>query len=128
MSVVSRTFLSILGKFSSVIPRTITILPLVSSSSSPFIRFLETVLRDPTISITFTFMFLSFYSYLAKSTFILSHSLSLWSPQTRQLYSFWVFHTSVWYLLKVLDIYILMVSLNCTVCFYAFLEISERFQ
>ena len=68
---VSRTLLSILDDLNNVVVRMVFTHPLIFTSSSPSIDPLVTVPRAPlTIGITVTFMFNSFFSSLARSTYL----------------------------------------------------------
>ena len=86
-SQVSRTFLSILADLNNTVVRKVSTRPLISKSSSPCINPLMTVLSIPiTIGITLTVMFHSFFSSLARSSYLsffsFSFSLTLWSTGT----------------------------------------------
>ena len=84
---VSRTLLSILAYLNNAIVWIISIRPPTSKSFSPFSNPLITVPNAPiTIGIIVTFMFHSFFNYLARSRYLslFSHSFSfiLWSAGT----------------------------------------------
>ena len=84
---VSRTLLSILAVLNSFAVWMVPTHPTNSKSSTPFNNPLVTVPKAPiTISIIVTFMFHSFFNYLARSRYIsffsLSFSFILWSTGT----------------------------------------------
>ena len=84
---VSRTLLSILTIFNNVVVWMVSTWPPTSKSSRPFNKPLVTVPKAPiTIGIIVTFIFHSFFNYLARSTYLslFSHSFSfiLWSAGT----------------------------------------------
>ena len=77
---VSRTFFCILFDFRSAVVWQIKILPLISTLSSLFYRFLKTIsMALTTISITVTVMLYNIFSSLARSEYLLIFSLSLLS-------------------------------------------------
>ena len=87
---VSRTLLSILAVFNNAVVWMVTTRPPTSKSPRPFNNPLVTVPKAPmTIGITVTFMFHSFFNFLATSRylFLFSHPLSfiLWSARTAKL-------------------------------------------
>ena len=76
-SLVFETLLIILADLNNVVVQMIFILPLISCSPSLFSRPLRTIPNAPTtIGITVTFIFLSFFSFLAKSKYLLIVSFS----------------------------------------------------
>ena len=84
---VSRTLLGILADLNNVVVWMVSTLPCISKSSSHFINPLVTAPRAPiTIGINVTFMFHSFFNYLARSRYLsffsLSFSFTLWSAGT----------------------------------------------
>ena len=84
---VSRTLLSILAVFNNAVVWMVSTRPPTSKSSRPFNNPLVTVPKAPiTIGIIVTFMFHSFFNYLAWSMYLsfFSHSFSfiLWSAWT----------------------------------------------
>ena len=84
---VPRTILSILAVFNSAVVWMVSTRPLTSKSSRPFNNPLVTVPKAPiTIGIIVTFMFHSFFNFLARSKYLslFSHSFSfiLWSAGT----------------------------------------------
>ena len=84
---VSRTLLSILVVLNNALVWILSALPFISKSSCPFTKHLVTVPRAPiTIGITATFMFHSFFNFLARSRyssfFSLSFNFTLWSAGT----------------------------------------------
>ena len=86
---VSRTLHSILADLNNVVVWMVSTRPLISKSSSPFTNPLVSVSRTPiTTGITVTFMFHSFFNFLAKSRYLsffsLSFNFTLWSVGTAQ--------------------------------------------
>ena len=84
---VSRTFLSILDILNNAVSWMVSTRPLISKTPSPCTYPFVTILRAPiTICITVTFMFHSFFNFLASSRyisfFLLSFSFTLWSAET----------------------------------------------
>ena len=84
---VSRTLLSILGDLNNAVVWMVSTRPLISISSSSYTNILVTVASVPiTIGITVTFMFYSFFSSLARSTYLslfsVSFSFTPWSAGT----------------------------------------------
>ena len=84
---VPRTLLSILAVFNNAVVWMVSTRPPTSKSSKPFDNPLVTVPKAPiTISIIVTFMFHSFFNFLARSRYLslFSHSFSfiLWSAGT----------------------------------------------
>ena len=84
---VSRTLISILAVLNNTVVRIISTRPPTSKFSSPFNNSLVTVPKAPiTIGIIVTFMFHSFFNYLARLRYLsfFSHSFSfiLWSAET----------------------------------------------
>ena len=84
---VSRTLLSILAVFNNDVVWVVSTQPPTSKSSKPFNNSLVTVPTAPiTIGIIVTFMFHSFFNFLAKLRYLslFSHSFSfiLWSART----------------------------------------------
>ena len=79
---VSRTLLSIMAVLNNVVAWRVSTRPPTSKSSSPFNKPLVTVPLAPiTIGIIVTFMFHSFFNFLARSRY-LSFSFILWSAET----------------------------------------------
>ena len=81
---VSRTLLSILADLKNTVVRMVSTRSLISKTSSPCIN---PLVRAPiTIGITITFMFHSFFNFIARfryfSFFSLSFSFTLWSAET----------------------------------------------
>ena len=90
---VSGTLLSILIDLNNAVVWMVFACPLISKSSSPFIKLLGIVPSAPvTIGMTFTFMFHSFFSSLLKFTYLSLFSLSLiftlWSARMAKLVFF----------------------------------------
>ena len=102
-SQVSRTLSSILAVLNNVVVWMVSIRPPTSKFSSPFRNPLVTVPKAPiTIGIIVTFMFYSFFNFLARSRYLsfFSHSFSfiLWSAGTAKL-TFCKFSIFCWLLL-----------------------------
>ena len=103
---VSRNLLSILAYLNNAVVWMVSTCPLISKSSSPFINPLVTVLRAPIIiGIIVTFMFHSFFNFIAKSRYLslfsLSFNFTLWSNEAAkftilQVLFFFVDHYKVW--------------------------------
>ena len=83
----SRTLLSILVNFNKAVVWMVSTCPLISKTSGPCTKPLVTVPRAPvTIGITVTFMFHSFFNFLARPKYLaffsLSFTFALWSTWT----------------------------------------------
>ena len=82
---VSWTLLIILADLNNAVVLMVSTHPLISKSSSSCTNLFVTVLSPPvTIGITVTFMFHSFFSFLARylSLFLLSFSFTMWPART----------------------------------------------
>ena len=103
---VSRTLLSILVDLNNGVVLMVSICSLIPKSFSPFANYLRLVPSEAiTIGITFTLMFHSFFSYLARfrylSLFSFPFNFTLWSAgmamaTIRQVLFFLVDYHKVW--------------------------------
>ena len=107
-SQVSRTLLTILAVLNNIVVWMVSSRPVISKSSSPCTNPLVTVLRaQNSIDIVVTFMFHSFFNYLARSRYLslFSHSFNLLcGPQSCNFSLFcWLLFTPLEFFTSTLD-------------------------